>query len=96
VEAASPIDAVEVVADELAAIAGARSVRFLIADLSGRAVVRFGERAPGVAAVQLAGSEHAVSVELAGTVFERVLREQQVDVRETGDGALLTVPDRSW
>ena len=74
VEAASPIEAVEVVADELAAMVGAHTVRFLIADLSGRAVVRFGELAPGVAAVQLEGVEDAVSVKLTGTVYERVLR----------------------
>jgi hypothetical protein len=47
VEAASPIDAVEVTAAELAAMVGAHTVRFLISDLSDRAVVRFGELAPG-------------------------------------------------
>jgi serine phosphatase RsbU (regulator of sigma subunit) len=92
VEAASPIEAVEVVADELAAMVGAHSVRFLIADLSGRAVVRFGELAPGVGAVQLEGVEDAFPVRLTGTVYERVLRTQQVDVRQTGNGAVLTVP----
>jgi hypothetical protein len=91
-EAASPIEAVEVVADELAAMVGAHTVRFLIADLSGRSVVRFGDLAPGVAAVQLEGIEDAASVNLTGTVYERVLRTQQVDVRPTGNGALLTVP----
>jgi hypothetical protein len=54
--------------------------------------VRFGELAPGVAAVQLEGVEDAVSVKLTGTVYERVLRTQQVDVRQTGNGAVLTVP----
>ena len=44
VEAASPTDAIEVVADELAALVGAHAVSFLIADFSGRALVRF---APG-------------------------------------------------
>jgi serine phosphatase RsbU (regulator of sigma subunit) len=92
VEAASPVEAVEVVADELAAMVGARTVRFLIADLSGRTVVRFGELAPGVAAVELDGAEDAESVELAGTVYEQVLRTQRVDVRPTVDGSLLTVP----
>jgi hypothetical protein len=37
VEAAFPTDAIEVVADELAALVGARTVSFLIADFSGRA-----------------------------------------------------------
>ena len=92
VEAASPIDAVEVVADELAVMVGARAVRFLIADFSGHRVVRFGEPTSGVAARRLDGAEDAESVKLAGTVYERVLRRQQVDVRQTGEGALLTVP----
>jgi len=92
VEAASPIDAVEVVADELAVMVGARAVRFLIADFSGRRVVRFGELTSGEAARRLDGAEDAESVKLAGTVYERVLRTQRVDVRQTGEGALLTVP----
>ena len=92
VEAASPIDAVEVVADELAVMVGARAVRFLIADFSGHRVVRFGELTSGVAAGRLDGAEDAESVKLAGTVYERVLRTQRVDVRHTGEGALLTVP----
>ena len=92
VEAASPVEGVEVVADELAAMVGARSVRFLIADLSGRTVVRFGELPPGVAAIELEGTEDAASVKLAGTVYQQVLRTQRVDVRPTVDGSLLTVP----
>jgi hypothetical protein len=40
VEAAAPIDAVEQVADALTERFGARRVTFLIADFSGRAVVR--------------------------------------------------------
>ena len=40
VEAAAPIDAVTAVADQLAAVAGARAVSFLIADFSGHALVR--------------------------------------------------------
>jgi hypothetical protein len=42
VEAGSPTDAIEAVADELAVMVGARAVSFLIADFSGRALVRFG------------------------------------------------------
>jgi hypothetical protein len=40
VEAAAPIDAVEVVATELGVMVDATSVTLLIADFSGRAVVR--------------------------------------------------------
>lgn len=82
VEASSPVDAVAVVARELAAMVGAHTVCFLIADFSGRCVVRFDEPM----------REPVESTELAGTVYEHVLRTQQVDVRRTGDGALLTVP----
>ena len=39
-ENAAPVDAVEAVTRELGAALGARSVSFLIADLSGRALVR--------------------------------------------------------
>ncbi|MBJ7454144.1 MAG: serine/threonine-protein phosphatase, partial [Blastococcus sp.] len=40
VEAAPPIEAVEVVATELADMVGARTVALLITDFTGRAVVR--------------------------------------------------------
>ncbi len=92
VEAASPTDAVEVVADEFAALVGARAVSFLIADFSGRALVRFGTPAPGVPDARRQGSEQAETVPLAGTVYDRVLRTQQIDVQELADGAHLTVP----
>jgi hypothetical protein len=39
-ENASPVEAVEAVTRELSAALGARTVSFLIADLSGRALVR--------------------------------------------------------
>ena len=42
VESGEPTDAVEAVAAELAVMVGARAVSFLIADFSGRALVRFG------------------------------------------------------
>ena len=78
VEAASPTDAVEVVAEEFAALVGARAVSFLIADFSGRALVRFGTPAPGVPDARRQGAEQAETVPLAGTVYDRVLRTQQV------------------
>ena len=89
VESASPVQAVEVVADELAAVFGARAVTFLIADFSGRAVFRMGRAAAGGSGTRFPGAEQ---VQLPGTVFERVLVAQQVDVREVGGGAQLTIP----
>ena len=68
-----------------------RAVSFLIADFSGRALVRFGTPSPGVPDARRQGSEQAETVPLAGTVYDRVLRTQQVDVQELADGAHLTV-----
>jgi len=92
VEAASPTDAIEVVADELAALVGAHAVSFLIADFSGRALVRFGTPDREGLGARMQGTEQAETVPLAGTVYEHVLRTQQVDVHELAEGARLTVP----
>jgi serine phosphatase RsbU (regulator of sigma subunit) len=90
VEAASPVEAVEVVADELKALFGARAVSFLIADFSGRAVFRMGRATGNGSGTRFPGAEQ---VTLAGTVYERVLVTQQVDVHGTaGGGAQLTIP----
>ena len=89
VESASPVQAVEVVADELAALFGARAVTFLIADFSGRAVFRMGRAVANGSGTRFPGAEQ---VQLPGTVYERVLVSQQVDVREVGPGAQLTIP----
>jgi hypothetical protein len=89
VESASPVQAVEVVADELAALFGAREVSFLISDFSGRAVFRMGRAVTSRSGTRFPGAEQ---VRLPGTVYERVLVSQEVDVRETGDGARLTIP----
>jgi serine phosphatase RsbU (regulator of sigma subunit) len=92
VEAGSPTDAIEAVADELAVMVGARAVSFLIADFSGRALVRFGPSKPGVADERRRGGERAETVQLTGTVYDRVLRTQQVAVHELAEGAHLIVP----
>jgi serine phosphatase RsbU (regulator of sigma subunit) len=92
VEAASPTDAIEVVADELAAMVGAHTVSFLIADFSGRALVRFGTPAPRGPGTRRRGTEQAETVPLVDTVYDRVLRTQQVAVHELAEGTQLTVP----
>ncbi len=89
VESASPVQAVEVVADELAALFDAREVSFLIADFSGRAVFRMGRAAAGHSGTRFPGAEQ---VQLSGTVYERALVTQEVDVRQVGGGTQLTVP----
>ena len=71
---------------------GAHAVSFLIADFSGRALVRFGTPTRGDPGARRQGSEQAETVPLAGTVYEHVLRTQQLDVHELAEGAQLTVP----
>jgi hypothetical protein len=90
-EAVAAVDAIDVAADELATMLGAREVSFLIADYSGRVLVRLG-RSPGAMGGRTQGSENAESVPLAGTVYEEVLRTQQVAVRELDDGTRVSAP----
>jgi serine phosphatase RsbU (regulator of sigma subunit) len=91
VEASAPIDAVEVVAATLAEMVHAGDVSFLVADFSGRAVVRLTSagRVPGA---RSHGIEQAETLPLAGTVYEQVLRTQHVDVRDVGEGSRVTAP----
>ena len=91
VEASAPIDAVEAVAAALGEMVDARGVTLLIADFSGRAVVRLTSAAL-VEGARGHGVEQAETLPLAGTVYEQVLRTQQPDVRHVGDGATMVVP----
>jgi serine phosphatase RsbU (regulator of sigma subunit) len=91
VEAAAPIDAVEVVAAELGRMVDATAVTLLIADFSGRAVVRL-TSAELVEGSRRRGNEQAQTVPLPGTLYERVLRTQQADVAPIDDGARMVVP----
>jgi len=91
VEAAAPIDAVEVVATELGRMVDARAVTLLIADFSGRAVVRL-TSAELVEGARGHGVEQAETIPLTGTLYERVLRTQRADVEAIGDGARMVVP----
>lgn len=92
-ENAPPVEALDVVAERLAGMLGATDVSFLIADFSGRAVVRF--VLAGTAAAEdmrWQGSEGAERVPLADTAHGRVLRTQQTDVARKGEGARLIAP----
>ncbi|MGK5113095.1 MULTISPECIES: PP2C family protein-serine/threonine phosphatase [unclassified Geodermatophilus] len=91
VEAAAPIEAVEAVAAALAEQVTARQVSFLIADFSGRAVVRLTSAGP-VEGARTRDGEQAETVPLDGSVFGEVLRTQRVDVRTEGDAYRLIVP----
>lgn len=91
VEAASPVDSIEVAAEELARTLGAHEVSLLMADFSGRVLVRLGRTADGIGR-RTQGTENAESVLLAGTLYEEVLRTQQVAVRELDEGTQVTAP----
>ncbi len=84
VEEASPIDAVDVVAAEMAAAVGARRVGLLIANLSGNAVVRMSHVSDGTQ--EDGHNERGQSLSLPGSVYERVLLSQIIDVAAS-DGA---------
>ena len=91
VEAAAPIDSVEAVAKALCEMVDAHDVTFLIADFSGRAVVRL-TSAGRVDGARSHGVEQAETLPLEGTVYQQVLRTQQIDIERIGDGARITVP----
>jgi serine phosphatase RsbU (regulator of sigma subunit) len=92
VEGRAPIEAVEAATEALAEMLDARELAFLIADFSGRSVVRLTTGAGGVAGARTQAGEQAESLPLRGTVYERVLRTQQVDVRAADEGARMIVP----
>jgi serine phosphatase RsbU (regulator of sigma subunit) len=92
IDDAAPVDAIEVAEQELVDVAGARDVNLLICDYSGRAVVRFDRSSWSRAGVRRNGDELAETVALAGTVYERVLQTQRVDVAQDVEGALVRAP----
>ncbi|MGY1780717.1 PP2C family protein-serine/threonine phosphatase [Geodermatophilus sp. SYSU D01036] len=92
VEGTAPIEALRAAAEALAEMLGARDLTFLIADFSGRAVVRL---TTGIARAEGGRSQagaHAETLQLSGTVYERVLWTQEADVRPLDDGARVIAP----
>jgi serine phosphatase RsbU (regulator of sigma subunit) len=71
---------------------GAREVNLLIADFSGRALVRLTSDVRVDGARSHGKNEQAETLPLAGTLYDRVLRTQQPDVQALDDGARMTVP----
>ncbi|MGY1617506.1 PP2C family protein-serine/threonine phosphatase [Geodermatophilus sp. SYSU D00691] len=92
VEAAAPIEAVEQVAAALGEWAGAHRVTFLIADFSGRSLVRLTSGGPAIEGSRTRSAEQAETVPLPGSRYERVLRTQVADVQPVDEGARLVVP----
>jgi serine phosphatase RsbU (regulator of sigma subunit) len=90
-EDASPVEAVEAVTRELGDLLGASDVSFLIADLSGRALVRLAHVTAGdrfaPAAGRRAARESAEVLPFDGGPAEQVLRAQTVRVLAPGENA---------
>ena len=91
VENASPIAAADVLAEQLAVALGASEVSFLIADFSGRSLVRLGH-AGSAAAGRTQGRETAERVSLAGSPHGHALETQSVIVEAAGQGARVFAP----
>jgi serine phosphatase RsbU (regulator of sigma subunit) len=93
VEAASPVEAVDVLTDELARMLHADSVVFWIADLGGRSLCRIGGSGTNAARDWQDGAENVCTTPVPGSRYEPVLRDRRVDVcGANGGGALLSVP----
>ncbi len=92
-EDAPPVDAVEAVTRRLAEALGARSVSFLIADLSGRALVRLAHvpanRARGA---RHDGDEVATVLPFDGGPAEQALRTQTVQTVTQADAWVVLAP----
>jgi serine phosphatase RsbU (regulator of sigma subunit) len=92
VEAAPPVDAARVVAAALTDALGARDVSFLIADYSGRSLVRLSHVRRANADDDDANRERSQAVALAGTPHGRALAEQEVQIVPDFDGFRIFAP----
>ncbi|MEU7313820.1 PP2C family protein-serine/threonine phosphatase [Streptomyces sp. NPDC007083] len=86
-EAAAPVEAVDVVAEDLRQRFQASEVSFLIVDLTGRAVVRLARSAAAGA-----GSAAAERIMLRGSPYEQVIRTQRLYQEGTGQGRRVILP----
>ncbi len=91
VENASPVAAADVLEKRLGGSLGASEVSFLIADFSGKALIRLGH-AVVEANARTQGRETAQQVALMGTPHGRALAGQTVEVVQTPDGVLVLAP----
>lgn len=93
VEAVSPGEAVEVLAETLAEMVGAEDVSFLIADFSGDALIRFVSAPAGLPSRDgVEGGELLISVPLAGSPYEQAVRAQRVVVEQRAGSVRLYAP----
>ncbi|MDP9419547.1 MAG: serine/threonine-protein phosphatase [Actinomycetota bacterium] len=95
VEAAPPIEVVDVVARELAVMLGATEVRFLIANLSGNAVARI-SHVSRTSYLRDGHNERTESIPLSESIYQQVLSTQELHVGRSGAdwSVLLPVTER--
>jgi serine phosphatase RsbU (regulator of sigma subunit) len=91
VENAPPVAAVDVLGEHLAQAFGARAVSFLIADLSGQALIRLGHGARDVARPTRA-RETAERVPLIGSPHGRALATQTIQVESSAVESRVLAP----
>jgi serine phosphatase RsbU (regulator of sigma subunit) len=91
VEAAAPVAAADVVGEALEEALGARDVSFLIADYSGRSLIRL-SHGPHNGSSPSSARERGDTVPLSGTPHGRALAEQKVQVVAEDDRARLFAP----
>ena len=92
VEAAPPVDAAEVVAAALTDSLEARDVSFLIADYSGRSLIRLSHARRMSADDDGPSRERGQAVMLADTPHGRALAEQDVQIMQDADGSRVFAP----
>lgn len=90
-EQAFPIDVVDVLGRELARGVNARHAALLIADFSGKALVRM-SHVEGTGPGQDGQNERAERVPLPGTIYEQVVFSQTPRILDQPDGWLVLVP----
>ncbi len=91
VEAAPPLDAVDVLGRELARMVDATSVALLIANFSGDGLVRL-VHVSDPHEVRDGRNERVESLDLPGSVHERVLWSQELHVARAASGSEVLVP----
>jgi hypothetical protein len=84
-ETASPVEAVDVVAEDLRRRFEATKVSFLIVDLTGKAVAR-------LSTVPAEGGRGAERIPMVGSVYEEVIRTQRLYQEATGQGQRVIMP----
>jgi hypothetical protein len=90
-EAAPPVDAIDVVGQELGRMVGATRVGLLIANFSGDAVVRMSHVTVSDE-LRDGRNERTESIPLAGSVYEKVMLSQELDVCPAGTAWDVLVP----